>query len=1015
MWVFEGKTARFHITDQEVPFIWRGKMPLIRRHASQRVHVMPSGENSNKPTRKRRPQSAKKSPAGYSSHHEGRRMPQHPNSSSSNHGALGGSNQMTRSTASLGGGGGDDSGWMSSDGGGGVHAEAAATAAAATTARAGSGEHGGGGYSSTSAEPWRDGHIASGAALEAARTSTNRHARASAMRDPQSEKLDGVRRVVPHNAVPAAGPREIYVTVHVAVEDASTGYCIEDAEVAVFSRGNVQLGSAFSSDAGEAIFGLVFLGAEHIVFSVARAGYVLQRKAVNISDNHDQTSLRVTVRLVPVEISAWLRARVVAAGQPGLPGRLLRNVRLEVFRTVDSKQLGTQHSATGEASCQLHLPGPETLTVTASKEGFISGAKSVRVTADDHGCHVPCEIELQPSGITTQIKVTLRAASEMPSNGSTQFGRGAHAGRAGGSGHGVAGNALNAALEQQAFRDTRVTVRRTDGKLVALMTADDQGVATCAAYLLEPCFCEVHVEGVDGFADACLPFEVARHHDGQQVALAMALRPTQAEVQLVLSASSRAEQKSLSGCLVEVLEVPRPQEGGHGGMGPSYLEHDDGDRRPATAADLSLASIGGAADTTRGGGGGGGMSLGRQHLAEESFRLASMVPSAELARDCDVVATGYTSMGGAMQMHLHLALNGRYLMRVSKAGYEPVVQDLPIAWHDSARVVEVAVVLGGAAREKRQLLVAVGHETSTIGVILVAEDTTLSQVRDMLRTEQLDGTPDAFYFMHQGQKCGVATEAHLRAFDCFPTLVLQPRTAVHPYLVSATPAEVQIGWEPSRGASEYMVDVYHESTKETYVGTFERWHQPERAGRRQECMFKFRGFQGMPLAPNQQFNFVVRPVLPGHSTKDDVVLTVRTREKAMLATLREDAIEVIQPVLFKNKTAAILAKSYPVLECVAEVMALNTYLHVRVRGHANGGTGSKHQAAGEARLSLQRAEAVLRYLVMLGVPKRRLKCEGAGSKEMLFPPNSSHAHMNRRIEFQIVRDQALVHSFHTSD
>ena len=45
------------------------------------------------------------------------------------------------------------------------------------------------------------------------------------------------------------------------------------------------------------------------------------------------------------------------------------------------------------------------------------------------------------------------------------------------------------------------------------------------------------------------------------------------------------------------------------------------------------------------------------------------------------------------------------------------------------------------------------------------------------------------------------------------------------------------------------------------------------------------------------------------------------REKAMLATLREDAIEVLQPVQFKNKAAAILAKSYPVLECVAEVMA----------------------------------------------------------------------------------------------
>ena len=240
-------------------------MPLIRRHASQRVHVMPSGENSNKPTRRRRPQSAKAS-AGFSSHHEGRRMPQHPNnqsafggqstrrgSHSQNHSiaSLGGAGDVSESGAGVGGGGGG--GWMSSDDGG---------------------------YSLTSAEPWREGHIASGAALEAARTSTARHARAKTMRDPDSEKLDGVRRVVPHNAVPAAGPREIYVTVHVAVEDASTGFCVEDAEVAVFSRGNVQLGSAFSSDAGEAIFGLVFLGAEHIVFSVARAGYVLQRKAV---------------------------------------------------------------------------------------------------------------------------------------------------------------------------------------------------------------------------------------------------------------------------------------------------------------------------------------------------------------------------------------------------------------------------------------------------------------------------------------------------------------------------------------------------------------------------------------------------------------------------------------------------------------------------------------------------------------------------------------------------------------
>ena len=111
-------------------------------------------------------------------------------------------------------------------------------------------------------------------------------------------------------------------------------------------------------------------------------------------------------------------------------------------------------------------------------------------------------------------------------------------------------------------------------------------------------------------------------------------------------------------------------------------------------------------------------------------------------------------------------------------------------------MVEVAVSLCSASREQRQLVVAVGRESETIGVIIVTDDTTLRQVRDILRVEQLDGTPDAYYFTRDGQKCGVATEAHMRAIECFPTLVLQPRTAVHPYLVKCTPTEVQIGWEP---------------------------------------------------------------------------------------------------------------------------------------------------------------------------------------------------------------------------
>eukprot|EP00937_MAST-01D_sp_MAST-1D-sp2_P001330 g1330.t1 len=943
-------------------------MPLIRRHGSQRVHVMQPGENSNKPAKQRRPQTASRALG----HHEGTRLAQHPNNQSAF--AELGSQEAAWGTRGGGGGGSDDN--VLSTPVSARYSAAPASSSAASSAGAPRRPRTAGGDAGGVSSRAGGGSFGSTFRGAPGTSASLANARASNIprRADDTERLDGVRRVVSHRHAPAPGPREIYVTVHLMVEDASTGFCVEDADVAVFSRGNVQLGTAYSSDMGEAIFGLVFLGPEHITFSVARQGYVLQRKSVAISDNHDQTSLRVTVRLVPLEVSVWLRTRVTEVGS----ARPLRGVRLEVYRTLDSKQLSTLWTATGDAAAQLHLGGAETLTLAASKEGYLPAAKSVAVAADEHGQHVHCHVELQPSGINARVRVALRCASEQP-------GRPAHA-----------ANTLNAHLDGGAFRGTRVEVRRTDGALVALMAADEEGVAECAVRMLEPCFCEARVVGLDGFADARLAFEVGRHHDGQTVSLALSLRAIDAEVRLAAAQISRRRARTASGAAAgggggagaEEVGAPRAFGAGGGGL-------------DASAVGLSSFSgfeAGGAAAHVAGGGGG---------------RLGGLVPSVQLAAAARGVAVGRCSQGGTAELLLQLRVNRRYLLRTSAPGHEAEVQELPIAWGDAARTVEVAVALGSAAREQRQLIVAVGREGASIGVIMVTEHTTLRQVRDILRAEQLDGTPGAYYFMNGGQKCGVATEARVRAVECFPTLVLQPRTAVHPYLVRCTPTEVQVGWEPAHGASEYMVDVYHEATKETYVGTFERWHMPERAGRRQECVFKFRGFQGLPLQPNQQFNFVVRPVLPGHSTKDDIVLTVRTREKAMLAVLRDDVIEVLQPVTFKLKGAAISAKSYPVLECVAEVMQLNTYLHVCVRGHANGGKGSKHQLAAEARLSLERAEAVLRHLVMLGVPKRRLKCEGCGAKEMLYPPSSSHAHLNRRIEFQLVRDQALVRAFHT--
>ncbi len=58
------------------------------------------------------------------------------------------------------------------------------------------------------------------------------------------------------------------------------------------------------------------------------------------------------------------------------------------------------------------------------------------------------------------------------------------------------------------------------------------------------------------------------------------------------------------------------------------------------------------------------------------------------------------------------------------------------------------------------------------------------------------------------------------------------------------------------------------------------------------------------------------------------------------------------------------------------------------------------------RMSRERAKAVYLYLIDHGIAKKRLKFEGFGNEEMIYPIPRTHdeERSNRRVEIEIIKD-----------
>lgn len=105
---------------------------------------------------------------------------------------------------------------------------------------------------------------------------------------------------------------------------------------------------------------------------------------------------------------------------------------------------------------------------------------------------------------------------------------------------------------------------------------------------------------------------------------------------------------------------------------------------------------------------------------------------------------------------------------------------------------------------------------------------------------------------------------------------------------------------------------------------------------------------------------------------------------------------------FEGNTDKLLPKSTPALEVLTDFLLLNPEMKIEIEGHVNGPL--KKNSREFRKLSEDRAFAVRKFLMWKGIKKNRIKVEGYGNSQMLFPEpqNEEQGIMNRRVEIKVI-------------
>ena len=115
--------------------------------------------------------------------------------------------------------------------------------------------------------------------------------------------------------------------------------------------------------------------------------------------------------------------------------------------------------------------------------------------------------------------------------------------------------------------------------------------------------------------------------------------------------------------------------------------------------------------------------------------------------------------------------------------------------------------------------------------------------------------------------------------------------------------------------------------------------------------------------------------------------------------------KAMQGIEFETGKATIKKKSYPLLDQIAQTFIDNETYIIEVQGH----TDNTGKAELNKKLSNQRANAVMQYLINKGVPAERLSAMGYGP-DVPIADNKTAAgrQKNRRVEFKITFEEVHI-------
>ena len=137
--------------------------------------------------------------------------------------------------------------------------------------------------------------------------------------------------------------------------------------------------------------------------------------------------------------------------------------------------------------------------------------------------------------------------------------------------------------------------------------------------------------------------------------------------------------------------------------------------------------------------------------------------------------------------------------------------------------------------------------------------------------------------------------------------------------------------------------------------------------------------------------------------KTSEVKEVKIEEKTVDPIEVQEKINLIlktNKISFKRMSTNPTKKSRKTISNIANILKEYKNIKIEVAGH----TDAKGKKAFNMKISQERAKSVKKVLISLGIDEKRVSSKGYGESKPLVKNNAGYSILNRRVEFNIIKE-----------